>query len=500
MKKFPEIPGYKFMKAIGSGGMADVYLAVQKKLDRMVAIKVMQPEIFRSPVTTKRFVREAKTLSKLVHPNIITVFDVGKVEDTYYIVMEYLHGSLKDKIEKQRKIPPAEALQIVRQVADALYYAHKIGFIHRDVKPDNILFRKDGTPVVVDFGIARPVDTETRLTKTGMSIGTPNYISPEQARGQKVDGRSDIYSLGVVLYEMLTGKLPYKSENTLGVVIKHLQEPVPKLTGSLKQYQALLDKMMSKEKSKRVRSKKELDEITKSFMNNDPIKVTKPVRRKKAASDMDKTQMRKSVKPSGSGTVAVLEKPREKRSLRYLWLLLPAILIGGIVFSLFYLQSAGRLYRDLDTSDVRSVVMEGDFYDNVWNRYGNYRAQYQSETIGNMPVLVDRSLDLMWHPSGSPVGLKFRDAEKWLVDLNKRGYAGHKDWRLPTLREAASLLRTRKGEGGLFIDPAFSGKQTCIWTGDVYGNQEAWAVRFDEGYTLHLELHTRNFIRPVRGL
>ena len=117
-----------------------------------------------------------------------------------------------------------------------------------------------------------------------------------------------------------------------------------------------------------------------------------------------------------------------------------------------------------------------------------------------MPVLVDRSLDLMWHPAGSPLGLKFRDAEKWLADLNKRGYAGHKDWRLPTLREAASLLRARKGEGGLYIDPAFSKKQTRIWTGDVYGRQEAWAVRFDEGYTLHLELHTRNFIRPVRAL
>ena len=500
MKNFPEIPGYKFMKAIGSGGMADVYLAVQKKLDRMVAIKVMQPEIFRSPVTTKRFVREAKTLSKLVHPNIITVYDVGKVDDTYYIVMEYLHGSLKDKIEKQRKIPPAEALHIVRQVADALYYAHKMGFIHRDVKPDNILFRKDGTPVVVDFGIARQVDTETRLTKTGMSIGTPNYISPEQARGQKVDGRSDIYSLGVVLYEMLTGKLPYNSQNTLGVVIKHLQDPVPKLTGSLKQYQALLDKMMAKEKSKRVRSKKELEEITKSFMNNDPIKVTKPVRTKKTASDMEKTQMRKSVKPSGSGTVAVLEQPREKRSRGYLWFLLLAVLIGGVVLSYFYLQSAGRLYRDLDTADVRSLVVEADYYDNVWNRYGNYRAQYQKETIGNMPVLVDQSLDLMWHPSGSPVGLKFRDAKKWLADLNKRGYAGHKDWRLPTLREAASLLRARKGDGALFIDPAFSSQQTCIWTGDLYGGQEAWAVRFDEGYILHLELHTGNFIRPVRKL
>ncbi len=499
MKKFPEIPGYKFMKAIGSGGMADVYLAVQKKLDRMVAIKVMQPEVFRSPVTTKRFVREAKTLSKLVHPNIITVFDVGKVDDTYYIVMEYLHGSLKDKIESQRKVPPAEALHIVRQVADALYYAHKMGFVHRDVKPDNILFRKDGTPVVVDFGIARPVDTETRLTKTGMSIGTPSYISPEQARGQKVDGRSDIYSLGVVLYEMLTGKLPYKSENTLGVVIKHIQEPVPKLTGALKQYQALLDKMMAKEKSKRVRSQKELDEITKSFMNNDPIKVAKPDPIRKNTSDLEKTRIQESVNPGVSSTLEVLRQPREKRSRGVLWLLILAAMVGAAIFSYFYRNSVGRHYRDLDSADVRSLVIENNYFDNIWNRYGNFHTAYKVEMPGNMTVVVDRENGLMWHQSGSETDLKYSDAGKWLEDFNRRGYAGFTDWRLPTLEEAASLLRARQDANSLFVDPVFASKQQSIWTGDGYGNQENWVVRFDEGYILHHELHVGNFVRPVRN-
>jgi len=145
-------------------------------------------------------------------------------------------------------------------------------------------------------------------------------------------------------------------------------------------------------------------------------------------------------------------------------------------------------------------VVEADYFDNVWNRYGSYRAQYETETTGNMPVVVDRSLGLMWHWAGSSVGLRFSDAEKWLADLNERGYGGYKDWRLPTLYEAASLLRARKGEASLFIDPVFSLRQTSIWTGDVYGDQEAWAVRFDEGYILHDECHTGNFIRPVRGL
>lgn len=217
MLDIPEIEGYKFVKELGQGGMADVYLMLQENLDRLVAVKVLIPESFRDKHFLKRFIREARTLSKLIHPHIVTIHDVGKTEKSYYIIMEYLQESLKDRIRK-KKMKPDDALHIVNQIGSALFFAHKKGVVHRDIKPDNIMFRMDGTPVLLDFGIARARDeVSTKLTKTGVSIGTPNYISPEQAKGEKVDGRSDIYSLGVVLYEMLTGAPPLRFRQSGGI-------------------------------------------------------------------------------------------------------------------------------------------------------------------------------------------------------------------------------------------------------------------------------------------
>jgi serine/threonine protein kinase len=180
--------------------------------------------------------------------------------------MEYLQESLKEKVKKQRKIPLQEAFHFLLQIADALFYAHGKGIIHRDIKPDNILFRKDGTPVVLDFGIAKAMDSKTKLTKTGISIGTPQYMSPEQCNAQKLDGRSDIYSLGVVMYEMLTGKVPYMAKDTLGVAMKHIRDPVPELPGELNKYQLIIDKLMAKDKKKRVWSREELNAIVKKLL------------------------------------------------------------------------------------------------------------------------------------------------------------------------------------------------------------------------------------------
>jgi serine/threonine-protein kinase PpkA len=273
MLDYPEIPGYKIKKRLGQGGMSDVYLGVQQDLSRMVAIKVLNLEVFRNPRLSKRFVKEAKMLSQLVHPNIVTIYNVGKVGPYYFIAMEYLLDSLKERIRREKKIPPEGALHIVRQVGDALFYAHENGIIHRDIKPDNIMFRKDGTPVVLDFGIAKAMGSETRLTKTGMAIGTPQYMSPEQCNADNLDGRTDIYSLGIVFYEMLTGKLPYDADDTLGIVMKQLKAPVPKLPAALKQFQALLDRMMAKEKKKRLRSRARLNEIIKNLLNLSTTKI-----------------------------------------------------------------------------------------------------------------------------------------------------------------------------------------------------------------------------------
>ncbi len=251
MEDFPEIPGYKIIEKLGQGGMSDVYLGEQENLGRKVAIKVLAHTLIREETFPMRFLKEARTAAQLGHPDIITIHDVGQHQDRYYIVMEYLKESLKDRLRKRGKLPVPETLEIVKKLAEALDYAHQKGVVHRDIKPENCMFRLDGTPVLLDFGIAMAVDSKTRLTRTGTRLGTPHYMSPEQCRGEKVDGRSDIYSLGVVLFELLTGSLPFDAENPTGIIFKHIQEPVPKLARQLRKYQPLIKKMMAKNKKDR---------------------------------------------------------------------------------------------------------------------------------------------------------------------------------------------------------------------------------------------------------
>ncbi|MGE5339853.1 MAG: serine/threonine-protein kinase [Candidatus Omnitrophota bacterium] len=280
MKHLPQIPGYRMVKKLGQGGMADVYLGVQEKLARPVAIKVMDPLLLRDENFSKRFVKEAQTAAQLTHPNIITIHDVGEIESPkghfHYIVMEYLEESLTERIRKQERIPLTESLEIIKKIAGALDYAHQKGFIHRDIKPDNIMFRTDGSVVLVDFGIARAVNSATQLTQTGASIGTPYYMSPEQCRGEKIDGRSDIYSLGAQLYEMLTGEVPYKAENTAGIMIKQIQDPLPKLPDHLSAYQPLIDAMMAKDKDMRVQDGKELIAFIDAVLTEPPTLTPPP--------------------------------------------------------------------------------------------------------------------------------------------------------------------------------------------------------------------------------
>ncbi|MCP4219117.1 MAG: serine/threonine protein kinase [bacterium] len=277
MKELPRIPGYKIVETIGRGGMADVYLGVQENLDRKVAVKVLAPVLFRDEQFPVRFLKEARTAAQLSHPNIITIHDVGRIDETYYMVMEYLAESLKDVIKRQGVINPGKAFSIIGQIASALAYAHGRGFIHRDVKSDNIMFRRDGTVVLVDFGIARAIESNTNLTGTGAGIGTPHYMSPEQCRGEKIDGRSDIYSLGVLLYELLTGTVPYNAENTTGIILKHIQADIPALPPHLKKYQPMIDRMMAKERNERAESAAELLSLVSTVESADEFMPTIPI-------------------------------------------------------------------------------------------------------------------------------------------------------------------------------------------------------------------------------
>jgi len=252
------IPGYRIIRELGRGGMAKVYLAEQESMEREVAIKVMLPGLNTAdPSFSERFLREARIVAKLSHPNIIAVIDVGVAGPYHYYSMEYhTGGDLKARIHDG--MMPKIALSILRQVASALAFAHSKGYVHRDVKPENVMFRQDGTALLTDFGIAKSGGNVTRMTATGAIIGTPHYMSPEQAQGTELDHRSDLYSLGIMLYEMLTGTVPFTGSTALSIGIKHLKEPVPDLPPALRVYQPLLNKMLAKNPDDRYQNGEEL--------------------------------------------------------------------------------------------------------------------------------------------------------------------------------------------------------------------------------------------------
>jgi serine/threonine-protein kinase PpkA len=244
-----QIPGYRLLKTLGEGGMATVYLAVQESLDREVALKVMSPVLAANETFCEQFMKEGRITAKLTHPHLMTVHDIGADHGVYYLASEYLPaGTLR---ERKDRLSTAEALEIARDIASGLAYAHEKGFVHRDVKPGNIMFRSNGTAVLADFGIAKAMKSVSAATMAGNAIGTPDYMSPEQAQASPVDGRSDLYSLGAVLFETLTGTKPYQAPDAFAVALMHVTEPVPTLPEKLAWLQPLIDGVMAKKPDQR---------------------------------------------------------------------------------------------------------------------------------------------------------------------------------------------------------------------------------------------------------
>ena len=333
---------YRILALLGRGGMADVYTAEDERLGREVALKAVPPEFARDPERVERFRREVRAAARLSHPNIVTVYEFGQGDGLHFYTMALMAGGdLKARIRAHPEgMPPAEARSVAVAMARALDYAHKRGYVHRDVKPENILFGEEGTPQLTDFGIARAMSEGTRMTATGMSIGSPHYMSPEQARGLAADGRSDLYSLGVVLYEMLTGRLPFDAGDTLAVAYAHVNDPAPALPTELADWQPVVDRLLGKSPEDRYGSAGELAEV----LGADALPLAPgPVTR-----GMTEGREAGTTRQAGRSGTRLVDSPKPRRTL--------LAAIGGGVLALAVVGIGYLSLRDTEeTRDEQSI-------------------------------------------------------------------------------------------------------------------------------------------------
>lgn len=257
----PLIKGYRFIRKLGATEYSGVYLAERESANRLVVLKVMRQMSGRDETVGvfDRFLQEYETIAEMHHPNIVEIFDLGVADDHAHIVMEYLDGGdMRYKIDSG--IAEEDVLRYLRQIASALSAVHERHVLHRDLKPGNIMLRKDDSIALIDFGLAKRARLESEITDKGEIFGTPYYMSPEQGHGMGVDERSDIYSLGVIFYEMLTGKKPYKADSAMGIIYKHAHASIPLLPEPLTQHQALLDRLLAKAPADRLQSAAEIEQ------------------------------------------------------------------------------------------------------------------------------------------------------------------------------------------------------------------------------------------------
>jgi serine/threonine protein kinase len=399
-----QIPGYTLKRKLGQGGMAAVFLAVQESFGREVALKIMAPGLAKEPDFAERFMREARTMASLSHPHIIVVHDVGQAGSLYFYAMASLTGGDLTQRIRGGGLAPNDALRVARQMADALAYAHAQGIVHRDIKPDNVLFREsDDAAILTDFGIAKSLNNEqNQLTQAGSTVGTPKYMSPEQARGQALDGRSDLYSLGVMLYEMLTGLPPFQAAEAVTLAIKHCQEPVPRLPSTLARFQSLIDRLLAKDPAHRPADGHELmDEIDTLLDPQRPVSARMP------AGNTDVTRMA----PAAHVPTPTAIRPTPAAKPAYE----PFFRIGesesGGYFSKSYALSAAFSCDDYEEFKQQLLALQKELWD--WLHKRGKKARRLDIAVQAHPWIQSRVREVIRSSRGdnTPLGSLLKQAE-----------------------------------------------------------------------------------------
>ena len=338
---------YQIIKSIGEGGMANVYLAYDTILDRNVAVKVLRGDLSTDEKFVRRFQREALSASSLNHPNIVEVYDVGDDNGQYYIVMEYIEGKhLKELIKKRGHLTLTEVVDIMLQITDGMSIAHDSYIIHRDIKPQNIMILENGLVKITDFGIAMAMNA-TQLTQTNSVMGSVHYLPPEQANGKGATLQSDIYSMGILMYELLTGKLPYRGENAVEIALKHLKEPLPSIREEIPSLPTSVENIIKKATAKNIKNRyadaREMHEDLLTCLDDSRAKEP-PYEFKYSENNYDDTKMVKIVKDVGEPkkqkksekdkedeTIAKQIKPDELKKQNKFIILLASIFTGLVV-------------------------------------------------------------------------------------------------------------------------------------------------------------------------
>ena len=355
---------YQIIKSIGEGGMANVYLAYDTILDRNVAVKVLRGDLATDEKFVRRFQREALSASSLSHPNIVEVYDVGEDNGQYYIVMEYIEGKqLKQLLKKRGKLTLSEVIDIMLQISDGMSVAHDAYIIHRDIKPQNIMIQDNGMVKITDFGIAMAMNS-TQLTQTNSVMGSVHYLPPEQASGKSPTLQSDIYSMGILMYELLTGNLPYKGDNAVEIALKHLKEPIPSIREELPEIpqsvENIIIKATAKNPKNRYNDAREMNEDLRTCLDdsraNEPKITLKYSEGEESALNVKSTP-KKTVEDEKGNVIGKIIPNEEVKKDNRIVLVLASIFTGivAIITALIILLPILTNSREVNIPDVANM-------------------------------------------------------------------------------------------------------------------------------------------------